>query len=75
VVTVTAVRGINRGRSEVVVLVREVVRATAVHLANCGGGYGRARTRPTKGAKKQRAKPPVSLFLPREMRAALIGRS
>jgi hypothetical protein len=24
--------------------------------------------RPTKGAKKQRASPPISLFLPREMR-------
>jgi hypothetical protein len=48
---------LKRGRSEVVVLVREVVRVTAVRPA-----------RPTKGAKKQRAKPPISLFLPREMR-------
>jgi hypothetical protein len=32
------------------------------------GGNGRAPARPTKGAKKQRAKLPISLFLPREMR-------
>jgi hypothetical protein len=29
---------------------------------------GRVPVRPTKGAKKQRAKPPLALFLPREMR-------
>jgi hypothetical protein len=34
----------------------------------CSNGNGRVPARPTKGAKKQRAKPPVSLFLPREMR-------
>jgi hypothetical protein len=34
----------ERGRSAAVVLVREMVRATAVHLANCGEGYGRAPT-------------------------------
>jgi hypothetical protein len=39
----TAVRGKTRGRSErgrskVVVLVRKVLRATAVHLASYGGG-------------------------------------
>jgi hypothetical protein len=39
----------ERGRSEVVVLVREVVRVTAVHLASCGGGNGRAPARPTRG--------------------------
>jgi hypothetical protein len=27
----------ERGRSEVVVLVREVMRVTAVHFASCGG--------------------------------------
>jgi hypothetical protein len=58
----------GRGRSEVVVLVREVVQVTAVHFASCGESYGRVPARPTKGAKEQRAKPPVSLFLPREMR-------
>jgi hypothetical protein len=47
---------------------REVLRVTAVHLASCVGGNGRAPARPAKGAKKQRAKPPISLFLPREMR-------
>jgi hypothetical protein len=31
------VAGQSNGRSEVVVLVREVMRLTAVHLANCGG--------------------------------------
>jgi hypothetical protein len=59
----TAVRGKTRrrsecGRSEVVALVREVLWVTAtstssvqaVHLASCGEGNGRARTRPTKGA-------------------------
>jgi hypothetical protein len=73
VVGVTAVGDASRsrsehGRSEVVVVVREVVRVTAVHPANCGEGNGRAQAHPTKGAKKQRAKPPISLFLPREMR-------
>jgi hypothetical protein len=74
----------ERGISEAVVLVREVWRVTAtstssvqaVHPVSCGGGNGhfgrlsagRAPARPTKGAKKQRAKPPISLFLPREMR-------
>jgi hypothetical protein len=29
----------ERGRSEVVVLVREVVRVTAVHSASCGGWW------------------------------------
>jgi hypothetical protein len=51
----TAVRGASRGwsecsRNEVVVLVREVLRVTAVHPTNCGGGNGRVPARPTKGA-------------------------
>jgi hypothetical protein len=33
----------EHGRREVVALVREVLRITAVRLANCGGGYGRGR--------------------------------
>jgi hypothetical protein len=41
----TAVRGESRSRSEVVALVREVLWVTAVHPANCGEGYGRARYR------------------------------
>jgi hypothetical protein len=40
----------ERGRSEVVVLVREVVLSTAVAIVTCKTGNGRARTRPTKGA-------------------------
>jgi hypothetical protein len=32
----------ERGRIEVVGLVREMMRVTAVHLASCGEGYGRA---------------------------------
>jgi hypothetical protein len=52
---VTAAGGKNRSRSErgrsvVAVLVKKVLRVTAVHLASCGGGYGRAPARPTKGA-------------------------
>jgi hypothetical protein len=31
----------EHGRSEVVALVREAVRVTAVHPASCGGGNGR----------------------------------
>jgi hypothetical protein len=51
-VKVTAVGGKIRGRSEhgrseVVVLVREALRVTAVHFANCDEGYGRASARPT----------------------------
>jgi hypothetical protein len=43
-----AVRGASRnwsehGRSKVIALVREVLRATAVHLASFGGGNGRVR--------------------------------
>jgi hypothetical protein len=39
------------GRSEVVVLVREVLWVTAVRLARCGEGNGRARhkSRPQRG--------------------------
>jgi hypothetical protein len=40
----------DRGRSEEVALVREVLSVTAVHLTSCGEGYGRAPARPTKGA-------------------------
>jgi hypothetical protein len=36
----------ERGGSEVVVLVREVARLTAVYLASCGGGNGCARRKP-----------------------------
>jgi hypothetical protein len=50
----TAVRGINRGRSEVVALVREVMSVTAVHPASCGEGYGRGRRKswPVKAQPK-----------------------
>jgi hypothetical protein len=48
----TAVRGASsgrseRGRNEMVALVREVLRLTAVSSASCAGGNGRARPRQT----------------------------
>jgi hypothetical protein len=40
----------ERGRSEVVALVREVLRVTAVHPASCAGRQRPWASRPTKGA-------------------------
>jgi hypothetical protein len=50
----TAVGGIKRGRSEVVVLVREVLRVTAVHPASCGEGCGRARRKWSPGKARSK---------------------
>jgi len=56
------VGGVNRGRSEMVVLVREVLWVTAVYPASFGRGNGRAPARPTKGAADATA----ATFLARE---------
>jgi hypothetical protein len=55
----------EHGPSEVVVLVRAVLRVTAVYLASCGVGYGRAPIRPTTGPENVPAEGGLKILLQR----------